>query len=599
MNPAKAPGKDGLPVLFYQRFWSKIKDNVISVCLNILNNDASVDCINDTVITLIPKVDKPKKVEEFWLISLCNIICKIVFKCLANRLKCSLGSIISTSQSAFVHGRLIHDNAIVGFEGLHCMRKNQFRNGMKVALKLDMAKAYDRVEWQFLKAMMLRLGYDGVWVNKIMACITSVSFSFMLNGEVVGNVSPGRGLRQGDPLSPFLFLFCVEAFMSLIVHAENASRLRGLNFGRHGLTVSHLFFAGDSLVFFEADDKECEAFKEILDNYCKASGQLVNFHKSEMCFGKAVPQVIRDRLAAVMGVRVVENYGKYLGLPSFVGRTKKELVNVIKNKVWSKVRGWKVSLFSMAGNEDLWLSRPVSFKIYDTPFLPSQMYVTNLKCADGTWDSTFIKAVFNGDDAELILGILSIGAGVEDKGCRGNRDVWRNSGVWEQMKVHKNVDVVSFLGVLEAGLSVDGLDLFLLISWHLWSIRNSVLHGGVAPTPGDVLEWCGRYMKEFREVGPQRKLQEQRATAKWNLPDVSCCTINVDAGVRELMGASGIRIVVRNDGGLPFVYQEANRVAHLLAKNALNCKDSAMWIGVVPSCASHAIEHDLPNPCNV
>ena len=158
MNPSKAPGTDGLPALFYQKYWATVSGDIVRVCLKLLNEEGDVGCLNETLIALIPKVDKPERIEQFRPISLCNVIYKIVAKCLADRMKGTLNDTVFEAQSAFIPGRVIHDNAIVGYEGLHCIRKNYYGNGSKLALKLDMAKAYDRVEWGFIEAMMIKLG---------------------------------------------------------------------------------------------------------------------------------------------------------------------------------------------------------------------------------------------------------------------------------------------------------------------------------------------------------------------------------------------------------------------------------------------------------
>uniref|UniRef100_A0A803Q138 CCHC-type domain-containing protein n=1 Tax=Cannabis sativa TaxID=3483 RepID=A0A803Q138_CANSA len=232
IHPHKAPGNDGMPGLFYRKFWPIIGEEVTTVCLGILNEGKSVEDINDTLICLIPKLPKPTHMSEFRPISLCNVVYKIVVKCLAGRMKHSLHQAISEVQSAFVGGRLIQDNAIIGYESLHCMKTRRFGNGKKMALKLDMSKAYDRVEWSFLMTMMRGLGYDEVWIEKIMRCVTSVSFSVLINGERFGNFHPSRGLCQGDSLSPYLFLICSEGLSCLIQEAERAGEIIGVRFGR-------------------------------------------------------------------------------------------------------------------------------------------------------------------------------------------------------------------------------------------------------------------------------------------------------------------------------------------------------------------------------
>ncbi|KAK2664375.1 hypothetical protein Ddye_002949 [Dipteronia dyeriana] len=157
MCPSKVLGRYGFPASFYQRYWDTIGPNVVAACLDVLNGGAPVFETNKTVITLILKVQTPESMAEFRPISLCNVLYKIIAKVLTNRLRSVLGKIISENQYAFIPGRLIDDNTIVGLECLYRINKRKRKHG-SMAIKLDMSKAYDRVEWIFIKNMMLKLG---------------------------------------------------------------------------------------------------------------------------------------------------------------------------------------------------------------------------------------------------------------------------------------------------------------------------------------------------------------------------------------------------------------------------------------------------------
>ena len=172
--------------------------------------------MNHTFITLIPKVKNLEKVFEFRPISLCNVIYKIVSEVIANRLKPLLNDIISETQSAFTASRLITDNILIAFESLHHMKTSCTGRSGYMTLKLDISKAYNKVEQAFLEKIILKLGIQNSWVSLIMECITTVTYSIMVNGEPQGMITPTRGIRQGDPLSPYLVLFFAKSLDAIL-----------------------------------------------------------------------------------------------------------------------------------------------------------------------------------------------------------------------------------------------------------------------------------------------------------------------------------------------------------------------------------------------
>jgi len=190
--------------------------SITNMVLNVLNGNMFVASLNRTNIALIPKINNPKKMADFQPISLSNIVYKLISKTIANKFKALLPHIILENQNVFTYDRLITNNVLVAFELMHFLNhKNASKEGY-MAVKLDMSKAFDRVEWCFIKAIMEKLGFSSKWVNLVMRCITSVSYSVLINGVTCGNITPTRGLQQGDPLSPTLFLICIEGLSALI-----------------------------------------------------------------------------------------------------------------------------------------------------------------------------------------------------------------------------------------------------------------------------------------------------------------------------------------------------------------------------------------------
>ncbi|XP_057790949.1 uncharacterized protein LOC131008065 [Salvia miltiorrhiza] len=216
-----------------------------------------------------------------------------------------------------------------------------------------MAKAYDRVEWNFLDAMMRSIGFSSSFVDLIMRCVTSVSFSILVNGSPGETFIPSRGLRQGDPLSPFLFLFCAEALSGLLRKAETQNLIHGARLCRSAPSVSHLLFADDCVIFGRACAKEIRTVLDILGHYEGVSGQKVNLDKSAITFSGGITEDIKVELANQLGVRCETIHGSYLGIPSTVGRSKTEIFQMLVDRTRKKTKDWKRRFLSGAGKTTL------------------------------------------------------------------------------------------------------------------------------------------------------------------------------------------------------------------------------------------------------
>ena len=184
-----------------------------------------------------------------------------------------------------------------------------------------------------------------------MECITTVSYSILVNGEPQGMIVPTRVLRLGDPLSPYLFLFCVEGLNALLRKAVDDGYIHDFSISRRGPKFTHLFFVDDCLLFYRSFLTECDKIKDLLALYEAASGQMVKQDKTTLFFSRNTDEATQETIKMSLGLPAIQHYEKYLDLPSFIGRGKKASFTQLKERVWAKMQGWKEKLLSQARKE--------------------------------------------------------------------------------------------------------------------------------------------------------------------------------------------------------------------------------------------------------
>ncbi|KAG5537109.1 hypothetical protein RHGRI_024523 [Rhododendron griersonianum] len=353
LGPLKAPGSDGFPGLFFQSYWEIVGNDVTEAVKSFFQNGVLLREWNQTNVTLIPKVKNPESMSHFRPISLCRFIYKVISKVLANRLQPFMHGLISEQQSAFIPGRQIQDNIIIAHEVFHFLKHKKSGRKASVAVKLDLNKAYDRVCWDFLLKVLEKLGFEEKWIDWISQCVCTVKYSIHANGGQVCVVEPKRGLRQGDPISPYLFLMVADVLSTMLQKAVINKSLAGIKMKKQCPVVSHLFFADDSLIFLEANSWYCSNLRQILGCFSEASGLSVNLHKSSVMFSANASHSTRDELKGILEMKDMDKNSKYLGLPTSWGKSKKESMGFIRDNILGKIKGWSNKDLNQAGKEIL------------------------------------------------------------------------------------------------------------------------------------------------------------------------------------------------------------------------------------------------------
>jgi hypothetical protein len=272
----KAPGPDGFTGRFYKTCWNIIKGDLLMALDTIFRGHVfNFGRLNTTFITLLPKKTDAVEVKDFRPISLIHSFAKLVTKIMANRLAPLLPNLVSANQSAFVRERNIHDNFILVQQMVKSLNRTKEAH---ILLKLDISKAFDSVSWSFLLEVLHRLGFGQCWCDLICLILSTSSTQVLVNGEPGETIVHRRGLRQGDPLSPMLFILVMDVLNSLIKYSTIKELLQpvAIHQGRHRV----FFYADDVVVFLSPHRTDLRTIRHLLDMFGHASGLRTNLSKS-------------------------------------------------------------------------------------------------------------------------------------------------------------------------------------------------------------------------------------------------------------------------------------------------------------------------------
>uniref|UniRef100_A0A803PZ52 Reverse transcriptase domain-containing protein n=1 Tax=Cannabis sativa TaxID=3483 RepID=A0A803PZ52_CANSA len=597
----KAPGLDGLNPAFYQKNWSIIGPDLTTAILDILNGNADFSSINATLIVLIPKKTNASTLKDFRPISLRSTVYKIVAKAIANRLKFVLGDLISSNQGVFLSERIIFDNIYIAQEIVHAIKHRKHGKLGWVGLKLDMEKAFDRVEWSFLMAILHRFQFPSHFINLIYQCVSSTSIRFSINGQITDPILPSRGIRQGDPLSPYLFLLCSEGLTAALRIQENLGLFKGISIARTAPAVSHLLFADDTLIFTTASFASCSKIHwKAWNNLCTSKffgglGFRSLVHHNQAMIAKQAWRVLSNpnsTLAAILKAKYFKHTGFYearLGhSPSFTWSSLlwgRDLLSQVTHalldcssaaKIWKAsplkhfyvthrhvdIKEFLISGYSHLNKEDLTLLLTTVWAIWN---LRNKKLFANLNMSSADvidWINSYLSDY---NAAQLNMRKLSPSQILHVHGQQ--KQV--NPGYYQlntdaalcssQGKLGFGAVINDWHGRIVAGLSIPSAgDLFPLMAEAL-ALRAS-------------LNWCYHIRILIAVIETDSKLLVDRIYGrKRDLSVLSDVVEDIRSSLSLFPNAS-----------LHHVNRKNNNNAHLLAKKALGLDKELSWNGSVP-----------------
>lgn len=442
----KAPGPDGYSAGFYKKSWGVVGGEVVGAIKSFFNSGELLQELNSTTIALIPKVPNAERVGEYRPISCCNTLYKCISKIIAERIKLVLPELIDPVQSAFVQGRRISDNIFLSQEIVRGYHKSS--PTPKCTMKVDIMKAYDNVRWDFILDSLKAMGFPPNFIHWVRACVTSPSFSICINGSLKGYFKGARGLRQGDPLSPYLFVIGMEILAKILAEKSTHPDFK-FHWKCDKTKIVNLCFADDLMIFCKGDLFTIRAIKEGLDEFQCLSGLSPSPSKSQIFFS-GCERTLREEIIQIVNFKEGFLPVRYLGVPLISTKLKSSDCAQLVERITKRIKSWTNKCLTYAGRAQLIQSVLFSLQVY--------------------WSSLFIlpKKIIKAIEA-LFRSFLWSGCDLRAHGAKVS---------WDYMCHPKN----------EGGLGFKSLEIWnkVAIAKHIWFLFSG----------GEQSMWC-QWVKSY------------------------------------------------------------------------------------------------------
>ncbi|CAN1773889.1 LINE-1 retrotransposable element ORF2 protein [Linum perenne] len=344
----KAPGPDGYNALFFKDSWNILENDLLAAVLGFFDDSKMPPFANSIYLALIPKKKNAEDMGHFRPISCCSVIYKVISKVMANRLSAVLPFLVSKNQTAFIKGRNIGDGVLLAHELLSTYKA---KATPRCAIQIDLQKSFDSVEWSFIIEVMKAMRIPDKFVKWIETCLNASRISVNINGSLSGYFPAKRGFRQGDPISPFLFVLSMEVLSCLFAQAVEQKKY-AVHPQCKSISLTHLCFADDLLVFAKASSDGVKTVKSILERFHKLSGLRFNSEKSKIYIAGLSAEE-EGEIVAASGFSKGAIPFRYLGVPLTSGKLRRNDCKTLLEKITKRVTDWKSKKLSYAGKLQL------------------------------------------------------------------------------------------------------------------------------------------------------------------------------------------------------------------------------------------------------